>query len=72
MSLRLTALENAVVIEDALEQCKQKEGRIPEFGELVDSGYLDELPADPYGGEWELLPNGRVFSTSKFAEMRGK
>jgi tetratricopeptide (TPR) repeat protein len=67
---RHLALQRAVIIEDALEQFKQKEGRVPEFVELVDAGYLNELPADPYGGEWILMPNGRVFSTSKFAEMR--
>jgi len=67
---RLLALQKAVVIEDALEQFKQKEGRVPEFAELVRLGYLEELPSDPYGGEWVLLPNGRVFSTSKFVDMK--
>ena len=70
LALRLTALENAVTIEEAMEQFKQREGRVPDFSELVSAGYLDELPADPYGGEWILMPNGRVFSTSKFAEMK--
>lgn len=70
LQMRHLALQRAVTIEEALEQFKQKEGRVPEFSELVDLGYLDELPADPYGGEWILMPNGRVYSTSKFAEMR--
>ena len=65
-------VENAVIIEDAMEQFKQQEGRVPQFSELVNTGCLAELPADPYGGEWILLPIGRVFSTSKFAEKRDK
>lgn len=70
LRLRHQALQHAVIIEDALERFKQAEGRLPGFGELVTAGYLDELPADPYGGEWVLLPNGRVFSTSKFVENK--
>lgn len=70
LQMRHLALQRAVIIEDALEQFKHREGRTPDFSELVDAGYLDELPADPYGGDWVLLPNGRVFSTSKFVEMK--
>jgi tetratricopeptide (TPR) repeat protein len=71
LSLRLHALENAVILEDALEQFTKHEGRVPTlFTELVEAGYLAELPVDPYGGEWIILPNGRVFSTSKFADMK--
>jgi hypothetical protein len=71
LSLRLHALESAVILEDALEQFKKHEGRVPTlFTELVEAGYLDELPVDPYGGEWIILPNGRVFSTSKFADIK--
>lgn len=69
---RLLALQRAVAIEDALELFKERQGRVPEFVELVDFGYLEELPADPYGGEWVLLPNGRVFSTSRFADTPGR
>jgi len=65
---RLQALESAVVIEEALEKFKIQEGRLPkELSELVSSGYLVMLPSDPYGGKWGILKNGRVFSTSKFA-----
>ena len=67
---RLTALQNAVIIENALAEFKEREERLPAFGELVEKGYLNELPPDPYGGEWILLPSGRVFSTSKFVERR--
>jgi len=65
---RLQALENAVLIEEALDQFKSQQGRMPKaLSELVSMGYLIALPPDPYGGTWGILKNGRVFSTSKFA-----
>lgn len=68
LQMRLTALERAVVIENALEQFKAGEKRLPhELSELVTMGYLTILPDDPYGGQWGILKNGRVFSTSKFS-----
>jgi len=68
LKMRLQALERAVLIEEALGKFKVQEGRIPkELSELVTAGYLIVLPPDPYGGEWGVLKNGRVFSTSKFA-----
>lgn len=68
LQLRLTALERAVMIENALEKFKQQEKRKPnQLSELVTMGYLIVLPEDPYGGKWGILKNGRVFSTSKFA-----
>lgn len=72
MSLRLTALQNAVMIEDAIELFKKEQGRPPALDELTEAGYLDEMPEEPYGGEWILLPSGRVYSTSKFIERRQK
>jgi hypothetical protein len=69
LEMRLLALERAVSIEEALEKFKKKEGRMPiPLKELVTHGYLDMLPEDPYGGQWGILENGRVFSTSKFVD----
>ena len=65
---RLQALENAVLIEEALDRFKSQQGKMPKvLSELVSSGVLIALPPDPYGGQWRILKNGRVFSTSKFA-----
>jgi len=70
---RLLALERAVFIEDALAEFKNQEKRMPkELSELVTAGYLIALPVDPYGGKWGILKNGRVFSTSKFANAPPK
>jgi tetratricopeptide (TPR) repeat protein len=73
MEKRLLALGRAVTIEEALDRFKMQEGRMPgSLGELVTRGYLERLPDDPYGGNWGILKNGRVFSTSRFAEAFGK
>ena len=71
LELRLTALQRAVMIEDALARFKQREGRLPHpLDELVTSGDLLQMPEDPYGGEWGIHKHGRVFSTSKFARQK--
>lgn len=68
---RMLALQRAAEIEKALRQFQTEYGRIPSgWGELVNKGVIDELPHDPYGGNWVLLETGRVFSTSKFADVK--
>jgi hypothetical protein len=71
MQKRLLALERAVQIEESLQQYRSDLGSgPPELNELVEMGYLQELPPDPYGGEWRILRNGRVYSTSKFVDPK--
>jgi len=68
LQIRLLALERAVIIEEALDRYKLREGRTPEtLDDLVVAGDLSGLPPDPYGGRWFIAKNGRIFSTSKFA-----
>lgn len=70
LSLRLLALKRADAIEEGLEAFKLGEGRMPvALPELVAKGYLETLPLDPYGGQWVILENGRVFSSSRFVEQ---
>lgn len=69
LAKRLLALERAVMIEEAAENFTRREGRPPDtIGEIVSRGYLTSLPDDPYGGTWGILTNGRVYSTSRFAD----
>lgn len=64
---RLAALEKAGHLEDLVQKFTRDTGSPPlQIGDLVDLGYLETLPSEPYGGEWVILENGRVFSTSKF------
>ncbi len=70
LSKRLAALEAASSIEAARERYRKDFGHYPEhLKNLVSSGYLEKLPVEPYGGHWGVLPNGRVFSTSKFTDL---
>ena len=66
---RITALEGAVELENAVEKYKQEKGHAPEnLQELVTEGIIQVIPTDPYGGKYILLKTGRVFSTSKFSD----
>jgi hypothetical protein len=40
--------------------------------ELVKSGMLDKIPNDPYGGQFLMLENGRVYTTSKMLKVKKK
>jgi len=69
---RLTALERASLLEGLVGKFREAHGRLPHrLAELIEAGYLDNLPEDPYGGRWVMhQTTGRVFSTSRFAEPR--
>lgn len=68
LEVRMKALEAVLVIEKAVRTFyKDKEHFPKQVGELLSSGYLERLPEEPYGGEWRVLPNGRIYSTSRFA-----
>ena len=63
------ALEGAALLEECIERFKNDQGRSPQnIEELVEKGYIDKLPKEPYNGKWVILKTGRVFSTSKFVD----
>lgn len=66
--LRKKALVAVVVLTDALKRYTAEHGRPPrDLTELVSSGILQRIPADPYGGRFYLADDGKVRTTSKFA-----
>lgn len=68
---RLLALQGAAQLEEAALLFKQKYGAVaPDIAALVNAGLVESLPAEPYGGEWRLHPNGRVDSTSNFISVK--
>lgn len=71
LNTRLKALEGAALLEDLLERYGNDMGQQPaKLSDLIEAGYLEKLPEEPYGGQWIVLSSGRVFSTSRFAYAR--
>jgi hypothetical protein len=66
--LRLNALKSVRLIEIARDQYQERYGVMPDsIVRLVSSGFLKEIPDDPYGGTFYLERNGQVRTTSSFA-----
>ncbi|SEA64816.1 hypothetical protein SAMN05660420_02704 [Desulfuromusa kysingii] len=64
---RLVALQGAAQLEDAAFLFMQQQGRkATSIDELVQNGFVESIPTEPYGGQWRLHPNGRVDSSSNF------
>jgi tetratricopeptide (TPR) repeat protein len=67
-TVRLHALQAVRSIESARDAYRQTFGHLPaSLEELMQEGYLKELPKDPYGGRFYMEPDGKVETTSKFA-----
>ena len=66
--VRRDALLAVSSIEKAIDAFRGESGRqVKDLDELVRTGFLERMPTDPYGGEFYLDQQGRVRSTSKFA-----
>lgn len=66
--LRLEAFKGVKLIETARNSYVKNHGRLPvSLDILLEQGYLEKLPIDPYGGSFFLDEKGQVRSTSKFA-----
>ncbi len=66
LSLRLEALKRIGFLEMKIQEFRKRYNKSPEkLEDLIDGGIISRIPADPYGGEFYLLENGRVYTTSK-------
>lgn len=71
-ALRKKALVAVKVLNSAVQKFKTFHKRSPsDLQELVTSGILKEMPADPYGGRFYIAEDGMIRSTSEFA-FRGE
>lgn len=71
LSIRLETLKMLFSLEQALAKYRKDSGNFPDsLSKLVTSGYIKTLPEDPYGGEFVLLANGRVYSTSNLLRTK--
>ena len=60
---------NVIIVLDKLEkrvtEYKKRYGHFPKkISDLITGKMIENLPKDPYGGKFYLLPNGHVFTTS--------
>lgn len=63
---RLAFLRQVLKIEKAVESYKKKYGRKPaDIRALIQTGMLQDIPTDPYGGQLYLDLDGKVKSTSE-------
>jgi len=69
--LRIKALEILDQLEQKVREYKKTYQKQPSsLTELVTTGLIDEIPDDPYGGQFILLENGRVYTTSKMLRQK--
>jgi len=70
---RISAFEMVSLIEQARDRFKADHHKLPDSVEtLFTSGYLKEIPKDPYGGTFYIDTDGKVKTTSKFADFDAK
>lgn len=68
---RIEVLEIMVFLEDKVKEYKINFHVAPKkLTDLLDNNILQKIPDDPYGGEFILLPNGRVYTTSELVEKK--
>jgi len=73
IEIRLKTLIILDKLEKAVQEFKGIYGFFPfKIAELVDRGLIKKIPQDPYGGEFTILKNGRVFTTSKMIQNQKK
>ena len=70
---RLIALERINTLEKKVQEYKDQFGSLPRtLDDLLARGLIERIPEDPYGGDFILLDNGRVFTTSKLVNVKKK
>ncbi|OPL16371.1 MAG: hypothetical protein AVO38_08475 [delta proteobacterium ML8_D] len=69
--LRIKTLEIMDQLEQKVREYKKTYRKLPSsLAELVTAGLIDRIPNDPYGGQFILLENGRVYTTSKMLRQK--
>jgi len=69
--LRIKALEIMDQLEQKVREYKKTYRKLPSsLAGLVTAGLIDKIPNDPYGGQFVLLKNGRVYTTSKMLRQK--
>lgn len=70
---RIESLKRIAFLEEKVNVFKQKYSMFPEkLEDLLTERIIIAIPSDPYGGEFFLQPNGRVYTTSKLVDAEKK
>jgi len=73
MEIRLKTLIALDELEKAVQEYKIIFGVYPlKISELINDKIIKTIPQDPYGGEYIILKNGRVFTTSNMIHKQKK
>jgi hypothetical protein len=71
--IRLECLEKIAYLESRIKKFREEYNREPEsLAELIDIGILEKIPEDPYGGQFYINEQGRVYTTSKMVLPKKK
>jgi len=71
LGMRLETLKRIGFLEFKVQEYKKRFNKLPQtIQELVDSGVITKIPPDPYGGEFYIMENGRVYTTSKLVMQK--
>ncbi|PLX47629.1 MAG: hypothetical protein C0613_13585 [Desulfobulbaceae bacterium] len=71
LAKRLEALRAIHILEKAVaEYGKTLQKKPAGVTDLVKQGFLEEIPPDPYGGDWVIMDNGRIYTTSELVEKK--
>jgi len=71
--LRLHTLRAIHLLENAIVAYTKDKGKPPDMlDDLISAGFLNKIPADPYGGTFLLDETGRVHTTSKMTDTWNK
>jgi tetratricopeptide (TPR) repeat protein len=72
LMIRAEALERILELEEAVSAYRKRFQQPPESIEkLVEKGFIERIPEDPYGGSFYLDEQGKVRTTSKLALGKG-
>lgn len=68
---RLEVLQIIYSLEEKVNDFKMKFGSFPgNLEDLVHKRSIEKIPEDPYGGKFYLMPNGKVYTTSKLVPIK--
>ena len=71
--LRITTMKILDFLEGKITEFNERFGHFPkQLEELVSAGLIRQIPEDPYKGQFVIMGNGRVYTTSKMLAYPAK